>query len=90
MNKVLKSLLFEDIEDCLISMAEEGIVSPNEIVVTYTQVEYDLVEKYHRFRYLPEKKLKGFTKDRWPIIKVHINGIDVAITPEQKVEETIH
>ncbi len=86
MNKVTTSLLIEDVEDALISILEEGGKLPPELVITYPVKEYEIIEKYHRFRCFPDKNLRGFTKQRYETIRLFLMDVDVTIKPEENGE----
>lgn len=85
---VRTSLLEDAVEDAIMSMAENNEVVPGKLEITYPAEEYKLIEKFHRFRVLESGK-RGFTKDTWPFIRLHVLGIDVTISPEVEYK-TIH
>lgn len=85
---VRTSLLTDAVEDAIMSMAENNEIVPLRVDIFYSAEEYELIEKFHRFRVKDDGK-RVLTKEVWPLIRLHVLGIDVTISPEVEYN-TIH
>lgn len=83
------SFLQEIVEDAIMSMAEDGIVSPKVIDIYYPESEWVGIERYHRLRLRKDGKI-GIIKDRYPFIRLQALGIAVNLYPEPENPESVH
>jgi hypothetical protein len=85
---VKSSLLYDAIEDAIMSIAEANEVCPTTINIHYPKDEFEVIEKFHRFR-VKADGTKGLTAERWPVIRLKVLGIDVNIHPEPEQKDTL-
>jgi hypothetical protein len=81
--------LEDAVEDAVISLAEQGTPLPSVLNIWYPEVEWPVIERFHRLRIRKDRKI-GVLKDRFPFIRTQVLGISVSLMPEPKYIETIH
>lgn len=79
------------VEDAIVSLVEQGTTLPQSLDVWYTEEEWVAVERLHRLKINPQRKLV-LVADRYPFIRTQVLGVSVNLAPEPKYEhvETIH
>ena len=85
---VKSSLLYDAIEDAVMSIAEANEVAPTTINIYYPNEEFEIVEKFHRFR-VKADGTKVLTAERWPVIRLKVLGIEVNIYPEPEQKDIL-
>jgi autonomous glycyl radical cofactor GrcA len=80
--------LEDAVSDAIVAMCERGqLTASRTIDVHYTEAEWELVERFHRF--IPETRT--FSPDRYPFLRLRVLGNDVRLMPynPQTTPETI-